>query len=64
MYYYKLEEPGAPEVNTIKPPVYKSRLTIVDLQIDCIGEMPNWWWRMWQYLLLGFRWEKLEGGEE
>jgi hypothetical protein len=19
---------------------------------------PNWWWRMWQYLLLGWRWRR------
>ena len=22
---------------------------------------PNFWWRMWQYLLLGWRWKKIEG---
>lgn len=21
-------------------------------------ERPNWWFRLWQYLLLGWRWEK------
>ena len=21
---------------------------------------PNWWWRMWQYLLLGWKWGKHE----
>lgn len=20
---------------------------------------PNWWWRMWQFLLLGWRWENV-----
>ena len=27
--------------------------------IESPAPMPNWWWRMWQYLLLGFEWEKL-----
>lgn len=22
--------------------------------------MPNWWWRMWQFLLLGWRWATTE----
>ena len=22
--------------------------------------MPNWWWRMWYYLLLGWRWKEVK----
>lgn len=21
---------------------------------------PNWWWRLWQWLLLGWRWEDVD----
>lgn len=21
---------------------------------------PNWWWRLWQWLFFGFRWENIE----
>lgn len=29
------------------------------LQIDYMGDVPNRWWRFWYWLLLGWRWEKL-----
>jgi hypothetical protein len=38
----------------------KSALTIfpgVDFRFP--REMPNWWWRMWQFVLLGWRWRNL-----
>ena len=45
-------------LNLYKPPVYKSRLTInTNFTIDFISEMPNAWWRFWQWLLLGWKWE-------
>ncbi|MCK5017135.1 MAG: hypothetical protein KAS32_08680 [Candidatus Peribacteraceae bacterium] len=39
----------------------QSRVDIANglLVIDSCRPMPNWFWRMWQYLLLGFRWEKI-----
>lgn len=27
--------------------------------VTCSKPRPNWWWRMWQYLLMGIRWEKV-----
>jgi len=29
--------------------------------IECnnIGKLPNWWFRMWYWLLLGWKWEKM-----
>ena len=40
----------------------KSKMIWYDEQIlvvISVVERPNWWWRMWQYLLLGIRWEKM-----
>lgn len=39
-------------------PKYKSTLKInTDLQISFLKEKPNWWFRIWQKLFLGFEWE-------
>ncbi len=29
------------------------------LRVDLLSPRPNLWFRLWQYLFLGFRWEKL-----
>jgi len=47
------------------PPPAKSILKInSDLgAFFCMpAEKPNWWWRMWQWLLLGFEWEDIDDG--
>lgn len=47
---------------TLKNLEYKSRLDFWDdgaFSISYEKERPSWWWRMWQYLLLGWRWTKL-----
>lgn len=28
-----------------------------NLLLKVFEKRPNWWWRMWQWLLLGWRWE-------
>jgi hypothetical protein len=44
MFSYKYEKP-------------KSELILCDgLAIRFKAVKPNCWWRMWQYLLLGFKW--------
>ena len=27
--------------------------------IESTTPKPNWWWRFWQYVLLGFTWEDI-----
>ena len=47
-----------PGVMTFSVPNYKSTLKINnDVRISFIQNKPNWWWRFWQRVLLGFRWE-------
>lgn len=42
-------------------PKPKSRMTPVPgFTIDFAHKKPNWWWRTWQYLLLGWKWEDLK----
>lgn len=42
-------------------PSYKSKLKInSNLTFYLVNEKPNWWWKLWQYLLFGFKWEKVE----
>lgn len=31
-----------------------------DLRFQVFTKPPRWWWRLWQYLLLGWRWKGLE----
>jgi hypothetical protein len=30
------------------------------MTVDSPTPRPNWWWRMWYWLLLGWKWEKVE----
>ena len=42
--------------STINP--FQSELMINDnLSFSMFTKKPSWWWRMWQYLLLGFKWK-------
>lgn len=39
-------------------PETKSTLIInQNFQINFSQQKPNWFWRLWQYLLLGWRWK-------
>lgn len=43
-------------------PKPKSRMIIVDeniLAIETLKDRPNCFWRFWQWLLLGIKWEKI-----
>lgn len=49
-----------------KPPSTKSYMWLgAEKRKDTVAfefphTRPNWWWRMWQYLLFGFRWENTD----
>lgn len=37
-----------------------SELTIAPgFLVSTDSDIPNWWWRMWQFLLLGWRWRRI-----
>jgi hypothetical protein len=61
----KLEQiaklPGYEDIKILKPPVYKWRLYMdADNSFACMKESaPNWFHRLMQRLILGFRWERL-----
>lgn len=45
---------------TFSFPEEKSVLTPVPgFEIRFAHTMPNWWWRFWQFVLLGWRWRNL-----
>jgi len=45
---------------TFSIPENKSVLTPTPgFEINFSHEMPNWWWRFWQFILLGWRWRNL-----
>lgn len=49
---------------TFELPKYQSKMIWWDESIFVVQtakKCPNWWWRMWQYLLMGIRWEKING---
>lgn len=33
---------------------------IADMVYILAQKPPNWWWRMWQYLLLGWKWTEIK----
>ena len=45
---------------TVSITAIKSRLIVNDFSYTSYLNRPNWWWRFWQWLLLGWRWEKVE----
>jgi hypothetical protein len=50
----------APMTHLIVTPAFRSRLTInIDLALSFTRPMPCRWWRLWQWILLGWKWEKL-----
>ena len=39
----------------------QARLELVaGLTFEYAHPQPNWWWRMWQWVLLGWKWEKVK----
>ncbi len=50
----------AEKVETVLPYPYHSELHMhLDVVYRSTQRRPNFWWRMWQYLLLGWRWKKI-----
>ena len=44
-------------------PEHMSRLTITrGFTVDLPHHIPNPWWRLWQWVFLGFRWGEIEQG--
>ena len=42
---------------SLSAPKYRSVLNIRgDLEMHFLAPKPNWWWRFWQWALMGFRW--------
>ncbi|MDD5517879.1 MAG: hypothetical protein PHV98_00825 [Candidatus Omnitrophica bacterium] len=42
---------------------YKSKLVLMpEFSIMFVTKKPNWWWRFWQWFLLGWRWEDVIDG--
>jgi hypothetical protein len=56
-----VSEPNAPELaELIKPPHWRSRLHIHRGTCFMFNTPPPCtWWRFWQRVLLGWRWEKV-----
>lgn len=54
-----IHEPLPDSLHLDYPP--KSEVSIFNggYKITFMNERPNWWWRMWQYLLLGWKWTDL-----
>lgn len=45
----------------ISQPEYEATLTISPgFEIHFTHNKPNWWWRMWQFILLGWRWQSVQ----
>jgi hypothetical protein len=53
-----LEEPINPQMSTLN----KSKLIVSGGAFVIYGpnSVPNWWWRLCQWLLLGWKWEKVD----
>jgi len=60
MDYDRLLIDPPPSTFTIRWPKEKSVLTPVDgFEIHFSHDKPNWWWRAWQFLLLGWKWKDI-----
>lgn len=59
-------EPAGPMESYImishESPPYRSELRPIGdgVVYSLARKRPNFWWRMWQYLLLGWKWKSLE----
>ncbi|KKL77525.1 hypothetical protein LCGC14_2034060 [marine sediment metagenome] len=41
-------------------PIYRSKVEILpQVMFYSVKPRPNWWWRLWQWCLLGWRWTAL-----
>lgn len=43
----------------VLPPVRSVLHASENILITSINPRPNWWWRLWYWVLLGWWWEKL-----
>jgi len=50
----------------IQWPEYRSKLIPTEgFEIQLPHDKPNWWWRIWQYVFFGFKWEDVKAdGQE
>lgn len=49
------------KLSVVDVPKNRSKLILVEalhVLLPCVR--PHWWWRLWQYLLFGFRWEAID----
>lgn len=50
-----------PTATLIEPRKNRSTLYFTpNIAISSPHPPPNWWWRWWQWALLGWRWERLQ----
>ena len=46
-------------LHIVKNPIIKSELEIVNgFTIEFPHNMPNFWWRFWQWVFFGFKWRE------
>jgi len=62
------QKSGETMPDTTKIPEYKSMLCLgkdkTGITVSYEEPMPNWWWRMWYWLLLGWKWKKLKSAKQ
>jgi hypothetical protein len=49
---HKTELDMVNDINDIK----STLIPVEGFNIEFPHPQPNWWWRMWQYILLGWKW--------
>ena len=47
------------ELHFFRPPARSVLICGGSLRVECAKPVPNWWWRMWLWLLLGWQWRPL-----
>jgi len=53
-----------PPIQILGQPEYKASVEIAhDFFINTVTPQPNWWWRLWQWVLLGWEWKPTTGME-
>lgn len=48
---------------TIQPIQYRAEMIFMSSELLTIKwkkPMPNWWWRLWQYLMFGIKWRNID----